>query len=88
MLLPHARRRPVEEEDPRAELVRRLREYERFKQAAEDIDALPRLERDTFSVTAEPPSATWCDRATVAAGDAVAQGCAGALAMFAHHQIQ
>lgn len=35
-----------EEEDPRAELVRRLQEYERFKQAAEDLDALPRLGRD------------------------------------------
>src|SRR6478672_6103481 len=33
------------EEDPRAELVRRLHEYERFKRAAENIDALPRLER-------------------------------------------
>ena len=46
LLLP---RPPVEEgteEDPRAELIRRLQEYERFKKAAEDIDALPRLERD------------------------------------------
>src|SRR5680860_1838155 len=54
MLLP----RPVEiddEADPRAELVRRLREYERFRQAAEDIDALPRLERDIFNVAALPP---------------------------------
>ncbi len=45
MLLP----RPVEEndeEDPRAELIRRLQEYEQFKQAAEDIDNLPRVERD------------------------------------------
>ncbi len=47
MLLP----RPVtdeegEEEDPRAELVRRLQEYERFKQAAEDIESLPRMERE------------------------------------------
>ncbi|PJE80263.1 Segregation and condensation protein A [invertebrate metagenome] len=37
-----------EEEDPRAELIRRLQEYERFKQAAEDIDQLPRTERDIF----------------------------------------
>lgn len=47
MLLP---RPPVEEgheDDPRAELVRRLQEYERFKQAALDIDSLPRMERDT-----------------------------------------
>ena len=45
MLLP----RPTEsqdEEDPRAELVRRLQEYEQFKKAAEDLDALDRLERD------------------------------------------
>ncbi len=41
------------EEDPRAELVRRLQEYERFKRAAEDIDRLPRLERDTWSAGAE-----------------------------------
>jgi segregation and condensation protein A len=42
-----------EEEDPRAELVRRLQEYERFKRAAEDIDGLPRLERDVFPGSAE-----------------------------------
>jgi segregation and condensation protein A len=41
------------EEDPRAELVRRLQEYERFKRAAEGIDALPRLERDTWATSAE-----------------------------------
>ncbi len=42
-----------EEEDPRAELVRRLQVYERFKRAAEDIDAIPRLERDVFVAEAE-----------------------------------
>jgi segregation and condensation protein A len=42
-----------EEEDPRAELVRRLQEYERFKKAAEDIDRLTRLERDTLPASAE-----------------------------------
>jgi chromatin segregation and condensation protein Rec8/ScpA/Scc1 (kleisin family) len=41
------------EEDPRAELVRRLQEYERFKQAAVDLDAVPRLERDTWIASAE-----------------------------------
>ena len=53
LLLP---RPPVEEgteEDPRAELVRRLQEYERFKRAAADIDALPRVERDTVVVHAD-----------------------------------
>ena len=55
MLLP----RPPSEEglevDPRAELVRRLQEYERFKKAAEDIDTLPRLDRDTVAVHAHVP---------------------------------
>jgi segregation and condensation protein A len=37
-----------DEADPRAELVRRLQEYERFKQAAQDLDSIPRLERDTW----------------------------------------
>jgi chromatin segregation and condensation protein Rec8/ScpA/Scc1 (kleisin family) len=41
------------EEDPRAELVRRLQEYERFKRAAESIDALPRMERDVWPTSAE-----------------------------------
>ena len=44
-----------EGDDPRAELVRRLMEYERFKAAAGKIDALPRMDRDTFAVTASPP---------------------------------
>src|SRR5690606_27170074 len=48
------------EGDPRAELVHRVQEYERFKQAAEDIDALPRLDRDTVIATAFVP-----DRAAV-----------------------
>ncbi len=44
-----------EEDDPRAELVRRLQEYERFKKAAEDLSALPRLERDIFVANVEAP---------------------------------
>ena len=39
--------------DPRAELIRRLQEYERFKSAAENIDRLPRLERDVWSASAD-----------------------------------
>jgi len=46
LLLPRPPSEAGIEEDPRAELVRRLQEYERFKKAAQDIDALPRLERD------------------------------------------
>ena len=55
MLLPRPQTEEEEEEDPRAELVRRLQEYERFKKAAEDISDLPRLERDVFVVTADAP---------------------------------
>jgi len=54
MLLPRAHGADeLGEEDPRAELVRRLQEYERFKQAAENLDGLPRLERDVWSASAE-----------------------------------
>lgn len=56
MLLP--RNKDVEdedEEDPRAELIRRLQEYERFKKAAEDIEELPRMERDNFSAKIDAP---------------------------------
>ena len=53
MLLPRVQDGGDEEDDPRAELVRRLQEYERFKQAAEDIDRLPRLERDVYPAIAE-----------------------------------
>ncbi len=53
MLLPRMNEEEGEEEDPRAELVRRLQEYERYKKAAEDIDNLPRMERDNFVATAE-----------------------------------
>lgn len=40
--------------DPRAELIRRLQEYERYRQAAMDLDTLPRCERDTFTVSPRP----------------------------------
>ena len=60
MLLPRPVTEEGEEGDPRAELVRRLQEYERFKQAAEDLDALPRVDRDTTPVHADVP-----DRAAV-----------------------
>jgi segregation and condensation protein A len=55
MLLPRPQAAEEEEEDPRAELVRRLQEYERFKKAAEDLSDLPRLERDVFVATVEAP---------------------------------
>lgn len=55
MLLPRPAGNEEDEEDPRAELIRRLQEYERYKQAAEDLDALPRLHRDIHQAAAEAP---------------------------------
>lgn len=50
MLLPRQSETSEEEEDPRAFLIRKLQEYEAIKKAAEQIDQLPRLERDVFEV--------------------------------------
>jgi segregation and condensation protein A len=55
MLLPRSADVLDDEEDPRAQLIRRLQEYERFKQAAENIDQMPRLGRDNYVASAEPP---------------------------------
>ena len=55
MLLPRQETDDEEEIDPRAELIRRLQQYERFKKAAEDVDQLPRQERDTFAASAALP---------------------------------
>ncbi|MBP9592167.1 MAG: segregation/condensation protein A [Steroidobacteraceae bacterium] len=80
-----------EEDDPRAELVRRLQEYERFKQAAADIEELPRVDRDTFPASAELaerrvvrllPSVTMQEM-LVALKDVMSRA-----DMFAHHHVQ
>ncbi|HET7757947.1 MAG TPA: segregation/condensation protein A [Steroidobacteraceae bacterium] len=91
MLLPRPKSDQEEGEDPRAELVRRLQEYERFKRAAEGLDALPRLERDVWSASAELrerraaralPQIT-LQEMLVAFKEVVARA-----EMFAHHHIQ
>jgi segregation and condensation protein A len=55
MLLPRQSEDEIEEDDPRAELIRKLQEYERFKQAAFDIDELERLNRDFWHAIADAP---------------------------------
>lgn len=55
MLLPRSEEIEEEEDDPRADLVRRLQEYERFKQAALDLDELLRMNRDFWRATADAP---------------------------------
>jgi len=48
MMLPRISDLDDEEEDPRSQLARQLLEYEQFKMAAEDLDVLPRENRDFF----------------------------------------
>ena len=56
ILLPRTSEEDEEEEDPRAQLIRRLQEYERFREAAETLDGYPRLERDIHLASAEAPT--------------------------------
>lgn len=56
LLLPKPKIEEQEEgEDPRAELVKRLQQYERYKKAAEDLDALPQVDRDVFVANVQAP---------------------------------
>jgi segregation and condensation protein A len=91
LLLPRPAGDEDDEEDPRAELVRRLQEYERYKQAAEDLDALPQLGRDVYQAGAErgdgkllrlPPEVDLQD--LIAALQEVMKRAS----MFAHHHVQ
>ena len=91
MLLPRPAAAEEDENDPRAELVRRLQEYERFKQAAEDVDELPRMGRDVFQAEAGagnrkvvqlPPEVQLPDLIS-AFQDVVKRA-----SMYAHHHVQ
>ena len=91
MLLPRSSGETGEEEDPRAELVRRLQEYERFRRAAEDIDHLKRVERDVHLASAElierkvvqlRPEVN-LQEMLLAFTDVIQRA-----AMFAHHHVQ
>lgn len=53
MLLPQTQTEEEDEGDPRAELIRRLQEYERFKNAAQELDELPRMGRDCYEAHSE-----------------------------------
>ena len=90
MLLP----RPVqddEEKDPRAELVRRLQEYEIYKQAAQDVDELPRLGRDCFAAIIDFPDKSIRSRPPEVSLDVILQTFAEVLQraeVYSHHHIQ
>ena len=55
LLLPRSSIEEEEAGDPRAQLIRRLQEYERYKQAALDVDQLPRLGRDIYGANVDLP---------------------------------
>ena len=91
MLLPRPLGSSDSEEDPRAELVRRLREYERFKRAATDVDQLVRLERDVFQASAElrdRPVARVLPQVTLREMLLAFREVATRSQMFAHHHVQ
>jgi segregation and condensation protein A len=90
MLLPRSGEEE-EEDDPRAELVRRLQEYERFKKAAGDIDALERLERDVLQASAEVgerPVVTKLPDITLKELLIVFKDALDRSNMFAHHHVR
>lgn len=89
MLLPRAEE--AEEEDPRADLIRRLRDYERYKQAAQDLNALPRLERDIFGALIEFPDKSARIKPPEVPMDALLRAFAEVLERseaFSHHHVQ
>ncbi|MBU0500213.1 MAG: segregation/condensation protein A [Gammaproteobacteria bacterium] len=92
MLLP---RPPLDEgeedEDPRAELIRRLQEYERYKQASLDLDALPRVGRDLFPVAVEAPHTETPKRHPEVSLKELMLAFAAVLRrvdMYSHHQVE
>jgi segregation and condensation protein A len=90
MLLPRSGEEE-EEDDPRAELVRRLQEYERFKKAAGDIDSLERLERDVLQASAEVaerPVVTKLPDITLKELLIVFKDALERSNMFAHHHVR
>ncbi len=91
MLLPRSKDEEEDEEDPRAQLIRRLQEYERYKKAAEDLDNLPRIERDIYLAGAKGPQLERTSPDPVVELHEILAALAGALRradMFEHHQVQ
>jgi segregation and condensation protein A len=91
LLLPRPVESDADEEDPRAELVRRLQEYERFKQAAEDLDALPRMHRDALPVLVDLPErqiARSLPETGLAELLAAMKGVLERARMFTHHHVE
>jgi len=90
MLLPRPESLDDEEIDPRAELIRRLQEYERFKKAAMDIEQLPRMGRDTFPVSIDVNYSSPVQEPDISMKDLMLalQNVMQRAAMFTRHNIE
>jgi len=91
MILPRQEEEESDEDDPRMELIRRLQEYERYKQAAEDIDEMPRLYRDIQLVSADLPEMERVTPDPEVKLDEILLALSRVLTradMFTHHHIQ
>ncbi len=91
MLLPRPQSEDGEEDDPRADLIRRLQEYERYKQAAEALDALPRVGRDVFETRVLAPYAEAVKVQPTVTVDDLISAMRDVLAraeMFSHHHVR
>lgn len=91
LLLPRVEDEEADEGDPRMELIRRLQEYERFKTAAENMDALHRMDRDIYRAGAAPPEIERLTPDPVVQLEDVLSSLARVLKRvdnFSHHHIQ
>ncbi len=91
ILLPRQEEEEAEEGDPRMQLIRRLQEYERFKQAAEDINELPRMDRDYHRAKAAIPQIERITPDPAVDLQEILIALSGVLRradMFEHHHIQ
>ena len=90
LLLPRPAAEEEDEADPRADLVRRLQDYERYRRAAEALDDLPRAGRDIFVAGVDasaiepwrPPPRVSLPDLVAALADVMSRA-----AMFASHHI-
>ncbi len=89
-LLPKPAALETEEGDPRVELVRRLQEYERYQQAAQELNKLPRVERDIFVVDVDYPSfQKEVPKPLISLADIfnALQGVRQRASLYVHHQV-
>lgn len=87
---PESEEEEGEDIDPRAELVRRLQEYERFKNAAVALDEMPRLERDFQEANADTPKIDFSSVAVDVNMEDLFAALAKVLrqaALYSHHEI-